>query len=77
MKFEKLLEELKKSSLQVNVKKFDDGSISVLCGRNYPDSMFEEVDEIAMSVGLNVTICAESAGGKFEEFRINGGYRRH
>jgi hypothetical protein len=77
MKFEQFLEKLKVSGLRVTVLKHDE-DITVQCGWNYPDSMFEEVDEIAMSVGFpNVDICAESAGGTFEKFVINGGYRRH
>ncbi len=77
MKFEQFLEKLKVSGLRVTVLKRDE-NITVQCGWNYPDSMFEEVDEIAMSVGFpNVDICAESAGGTFEKFVINGGYRRH
>jgi hypothetical protein len=77
MKFEKLLEKLKKSGLQVNVKQFTDGNVSVLCGWNYPDEMFFQVSDIAEEVGINVSISAESCGGVFEEFVINGGYRRH
>ena len=78
MKFEQFLEKLKVSGLRVTILKRGDEDITVQCGWNYPDSMFEEVDEIAMSVGFpNVDICAESAGGTFEKFVINGGYRRH
>ena len=78
MKFEQLLEKLKASGLRVTVLKRADEDITVQCGWNYPDSIFEAVDEIAMSVGFpNVSICAESTGGTFEEFVINGGYRRH
>jgi len=78
MKFEQFLEKLKASGLRVTVLKRGGGGITVQCGWNYPDSMFEAVDEIAMSVGFpNVDICAESAGGTFEKFVINGGHRRH
>jgi hypothetical protein len=78
MKFEQFLEKLKAAGLRVTVLKRGGGGITVQCGWNYPDSMFEEVDEIAMSVGFpNVDICAESAGGTFEKFVINGGHRRH
>ena len=33
--------------------------------------------EIAEEVGIEVRISAESSGGVFEEFDINGGFRRH
>jgi hypothetical protein len=77
MIFEKLLKELKKSGLQVTVKRFDSGEVRVLCGWNYPDEMYFNVSDIAEEVGIKVRISAESSGGVFEEFVINGGYRRH
>jgi hypothetical protein len=77
MIFEKLLKELKKSGLQVTVKRFDSGEVRVLCGWNYPDEMYFNVSDIAEEVGIKVKISAESSGGVFEEFVINGGYRRH
>jgi len=77
MIFEKLLKELKKSGLQVTVKRFDNGEVRVLCGWNYPDKMYFQVSDIAEGVGIEVRISAESSGGVFEEFVINGGYRRH
>lgn len=77
MKFEMLLKELKESNLQVTVLKFENGTITVQCGWKYPDEMLFEVLDIAENVGLEVSVCAESSGGVFEEFRINGGYRSH
>ena len=77
MKFEMLLEELKKSNLQVTVLKFENGRVAVQCGWNYPDEMAGEVFDIAENVGLEVDVCAESHGGICKEFRINGGYKRH
>ena len=77
MIFKKLLKELKKSGLQVTVKRFDSGEVRVLCGWNYPDEMYFNVSDIAEEVGIKVKISAESSGGVFEEFVINGGYRRH
>jgi hypothetical protein len=77
MKFEKLLENLKKSGLQVNVKKMSDGEVRVLCGWNYPDEMYFQVSDIAEEIGIEIRVSAESCGGQFEEFIINGGYRRH
>ena len=77
MKFEKLLEDLKKAGLQVTVKKFDNGTIQVQCGWNYPDEMYFQVSDIAEEIGIEISVSAESCGGQFEEFVINGGYRRH
>jgi hypothetical protein len=68
---------LKKSGLQVTVKRFDSGEVRVLCGWNYPDEMYFNVSDIAEEVGIKVKISAEGSGGVFEEFVINGGYRRH
>ena len=78
MKFEMLLEELKKSNLQVTVLKFENGRVAVQCGWNYPDEMAGDVFDIAENIGLEVDVCAESVGGDaFGEIRINGGYKRH
>ncbi len=56
--------------------------ITVECGWDYPDRIFDKVDKAAESVGLNtsknVDVCAEQGGGTVvDSNRIAGGPKRY
>ena len=72
--FQKLVQGLQEANAPCNVKLFNTGDISVECGWNYPDEIFEQVDSIAKAVGVRVDICADVHGGEVEiQQRVFGG----
>ncbi len=76
--FQKLVQGLQDQNVPCNVKLFDNGSIAVECGWNYPDEMFFQVDDVAEKLGIKVDVCAEVDGGVVEtQQRIAGGPRRY
>jgi hypothetical protein len=76
--FQKLVQGLQNENVPCNVKLFDNGSIAVECGRNYPDEMFFQVDNVAEKLGIKVDVCAEVYGGVVEtQQRVAGGPKRY
>ena len=76
--FQKLVQGLEEAKIPCNVKLFNSGEISVECGWNYPDEMFFQVDSVAETLGVKVSVCADVHGGVVEiQKRICGGPKRY
>lgn len=60
--FQKLVQSLEQAKVPCNVKLFKCGSISVECGFNWPDEMFEQISDIAAAVDVPVSVCASVSG---------------
>jgi hypothetical protein len=76
--FQKLVQGLEEAKIPCNVKLFNSREISVECGWNYPDEMFFQVDSVAETLGVKVSVCADVHGGVVEiQKRICGGPKRY
>lgn len=81
-KYPEFVAALEKAKVPCKVKLMKDDTIAVECGWDYPDRIFDKVDDAATSVGLNtssnVDVCAEQAGGTvIDSKRIAGGPKRY
>ena len=72
--FQKLVQGLEQAKVPCNVKLFKGGSISVECGFNWPDEMFDQIADVAESVDVPVSVCASVDGGiLIDQQQIAGG----
>jgi len=63
--FQKLVQGLEQAKVPCNVKLFSYGeatTISVECGFNWPDEMFDQISAIAESIDVPVSVCASVSG---------------
>ncbi len=79
-KFDSLCVALEKAKIPCRVK-LASNEISVECGWNYPNSLFNKIDKLLAKLGINsndVCICAETSGGTIIETKsISGGPKRY
>jgi hypothetical protein len=66
---------LEQAKVPCNVKLFKNcGSISVECGFNWPDEMFDQIADVAEAVDVPVSVCASVDGGiLIDQQQIAGG----
>jgi len=79
--FEKLARELEKRRIPCTVKLTEFGGrkkIDVMCGFDYPDSLFDKVHDGMEAVGVQADVSADVSGGTtIKSQRIAGGPKRY
>jgi len=81
MDFRKVVAELEKRRIPCKVQLMQFGgrlNIDVLCGFDYPDSLFDKVSDASDAVGVDVDVSADQSGGTtLDSERIAGGPKRY
>lgn len=65
MKFENVVEVLRKAKVPCRIKEDADGTIDIELGYNYPDELVDDIYKaFNQNLPNNISICAHSSGGK-------------
>ena len=76
--FKQFGDELEKRRIPCRILLSETGAIDVLCGFDYPDSLFDKIYDVAESLGIEVNIQADMSGPTPVDRRsIAGGPKRY
>ena len=78
--YNKFVEALRDKGIKCRVSFMKDFEVTVECGWNYPDKMFDKVYDQAEKLEIqdNLCVCADQSGGNvITSDRLNGGPQPH
>jgi len=79
--FQKLAAELEKRRIPCKIQLSEFGGtteIDVICGWDYPDSLFDKISDIMDYIGIQASVSADASGGKIiASKRIAGGPKEY